>query len=108
MSTTDLVLEGVALLTSLKFPTISAVFSGAKLTRGAIHKAFPDADDRVADYIAEEIHQAVFTVIPEINKRVQEIEDTLGDTPSATQAAQVWSAFVSGFANAKGRKESFS
>lgn len=104
MSKTDLVLEAGAALAGINHPVLAAVMSGIKLTKGAVRQVWPNADDRLADALVEEIHEAVLTVVPQINKRVKQIEEKLGDTPSPTQAAIIWTSFVRGFSEAEGRK----
>lgn len=105
MSKTDLALEAGATFASLiGCEPIAQVMTATKLTKGAIRQAFPNADDHVAEFIKAEIEAAVFTTLPEINKRVKQIEEQLRDTPSPTQAALIWTAFVEGFAHAEGQK----
>lgn len=104
MSKTDLILDGSAALAGISHPVLAAVMSGTKLTLGAIQQVWPNADDRLAAAMLEETYDAVLTVVPEINKRIKEIEEKLGDTPSPTQAALLWTTFVRGFAEAEGRK----
>lgn len=101
MFKTDPALEGSAVLAGIDHPAVAAVMSAANLTLGAIRQAFPNADDRVTAFIAEEIRETVFSVVPELNRRVKEIQERLGDTPSASQATQIWTAFVRGFASAE-------
>jgi AcrR family transcriptional regulator len=105
MTTGEELLDAATLTANVVGATsIATALEGAGIVLRVVNKHFPNGTGRFNAAVEQEVRDAVFTVVPDLEKRIVALESNLGTKPSIGATSAILEGFAEAYVKAEDAK----